>query len=55
MAHAVMCLGIQRDELDAAVRSGEVRSQPIGWATKVALRRADVEARWPQAFVTAAR
>lgn len=54
-SHAVTCLGIARAELDAAIRVGEVRARRIGWGQHVELLRADVEALWPQAFVTAAR
>ena len=55
IGHAVACLGIPRAELDAAVRAGEIRARRIGWGQHVELLRADVEARWPQAFVTATR
>jgi hypothetical protein len=48
-------LGFARAELDAAIRAGEVRARRIGWGQHVELLRADVEALWPQAFVTAAR
>jgi hypothetical protein len=53
--HAVTCLGIPRAELDAAMRAGEVRARRIGWGQHVEIWRADVETRWPRAFVTAAR
>jgi hypothetical protein len=49
LSHAVMCRGIPRTELDAAVQAGEVLARPTGWGNKIEVRRADVERRWPHA------